>query len=531
MKKTLLLLIISVIGLLAQQTNSEKDKYFSEIKKQAIEESLIPIRPGKPNEFPFWNEKSTMFIYAPSFNFNNSSWVIQTPEYYKYTAFSFENNTEYNFNANSPFQSISPIWDKIPAGKIYLKVEALSNDEKIFNLAGSRIFYKSEPFSPPYPNAKYDYQTAFEKGLNFQINQIHVQNWLKEAKPDHRNHQLYCYSALEVGSVINSMILYHKHFPNDEKSIQIAQTAADYLIKNSEKIGKPLEFFPQIYEGKELSANRFSDEMIITEPSSTAISYLELYEITKNEKYFNAAVNIAKTYKKNQLENGTWNIRIEKNTGKPTTDELCIPIRIADFMDILVNKYNLSEFEQVKAKAINWIWENPMKTYNWTGQFEDVEAQKMYANLTKYEASWFAQYLFKNSDKDSNYIKLGKELVAFCEDQFVVWQNPKIYDTWGNSSKSWRTPSVLEQYACYVPIDASLVQMIDTFLSAFTATKEQIYYEKAIALANSIVNAQDENGKIATFWASGFHEFWNNCMVSDLQMLNRIIEINKEVLK
>ena len=41
--------------------------------------------------------------------------------------------------------------------------------------------------------------------------------------------------------------------------------------------------------------------------------------------------------------------------------------------------------------AIQWIWEIPMITFNWTGQFEDVAANKPYQNLSKYEASGLAQ--------------------------------------------------------------------------------------------------------------------------------------------
>jgi len=167
-------------------------------------------------------------------------------------------------------------------------------------------------------------------------------------------------------------------------------------------------------------------------------------------------------------------------------------------------------------------YENPMKTFNWTGQFEDVAAAKPYHNLSKYEASWFAQYLLNNKEIDTSYIPLAKELIAFCEDQFVVWEKPGIYDNWKTSSGRWLVPSVLEQYMCYVPIDASAVQMINTFYLAYEKTGDAIYREKAFAFTNSIVNSQKENGMIPTFWVPGFQEFWNNCMVSSLTVLEKM---------
>lgn len=494
---------------------------YSRICEQSKLESLIPIRPGKPGVKPFWNGNAIMFKYAPSFENTNTNWIIPTPSLYTYSAFSFADQQYYTFTAITPFEPLTPIWDKIPNGEVYLKVEAVSRDGKNSLLAGSRLFYKTASFCPPYPAAKYSIKDAFIKGLAFVYNQPHVQSWLIDGKPDHKNHKLYCYSALEVGSVVNAMLLYNKYFPENDSSLSIAVKAADYIIANAEPQGAPLAYFPRVYEGTDMFAGNYKGEIIMSEPASTGMSFLALYDRTGSKKYLDAAVRIADTYLNTQLSSGTWYIRIYKETGKPASDELCIPIHIVDFLSVLSDKYHYPQYLNSSASAIGWIWKNPMQTYNWTGQFEDVAAHKPYENLTKYEASWFAQYLLNNSGKDTAYTRLAKELIAFCEDQFVVWEKPGIYDNWGNSSAGWHTPAVLEQYKCYVPIDASAVQMINTFFVAYEKTKENIYREKAFALANSLVNSQSENGMIPTFWAPGFEEFWNNCMVSSLTMLEQ----------
>ena len=51
---------------------------YVQLKEQCERQSLIPIRPGTPDKKLFWNEKATRFIYAPAFNFNNSSWRYTT---------------------------------------------------------------------------------------------------------------------------------------------------------------------------------------------------------------------------------------------------------------------------------------------------------------------------------------------------------------------------------------------------------------------------------------------------------------------
>jgi maltose/maltodextrin transport system substrate-binding protein len=514
-----------LISIAASSVFAQDLSLYQRICVQSKAESMVPIRPGMPGLRPFWNEKSLMFKFAPSFENSNTNWIIPVPDHFRYTAFSFADKQYYVYNAATPYEPLTPIWDMLPNGEVYLKVEAVGKDETAHLLAGSRMFYKTAVFSPPYPVAKYSFTVALKKGLNFIFNQPHIQNWLTLSKPDHENHKLYCYSALEVGSVINAMLLYNKHFPGSDSSLVIAEKAAGYILSNAEPAGAPLSFFPKVYEGTDMFAGNYKGEVIMSEPASTGMSFLALYDRTGNKKYLQAALHIADTYKSTQLPSGTWYIRIYKETGKPAADDYCIPINIVNFLLILGDKYQNTDYLKTVESAIAWIWDNPMKTYNWTGQFEDVSAHKPYQNLSKYEASWFAQYLLANYEKDSAYITKAKELIAFCEDQFVVWEKPGIYDNWGNSSDTWHTPAVLEQYMCYVPIDASSVQMINTYYLAYSITKEEIFREKALALANSLVNSQTEDGMIPTFWAPGFMEFWNNCMVSSLTMLDNLKEI------
>jgi hypothetical protein len=68
--------------------------------------------------------------------------------------------------------------------------------------------------------------------------------------------------------------------------------------------------------------------------------------------------------------------------------------------------------------------------------------------------------------------------------------------------------------------------MVNTFYLAYKKTDEVIYREKAIALANSLINTQHDDGMIPTFWVPGFTEFWNNCMVSSLTMLEALLNDN-----
>ncbi len=490
--------------------------------RQARQETLHPIRPGRPGVRPFWNEKAIMFKYAPAFDNPVSSWIVADPDFYRYTAFSYSDKKEYVFTAQTPFEALSPIWENLPAGRIDLKVEAVSADGLDRVLAGQHSFTKTAAFCPPYPPARHSYSEALVKGLRFLILQPHIRHWYEQGLPDHKTHPLYCYPAKEIGSVIDGMLLYETYFPGNDSALVIARRAADYILATAEPAGAALEFFPQIYEGTNLQAGRFGSEMIMVEPAVTGKTLLRLYDRTGLEKYLQAAGRIAETYRRTQLTTGTWPLRLNREKGQPVTDVLCIPTGIYEFLNLLAEKYDQPQFRLAAKSALNWIWQNPVQTFDWTGQFEDVAAAAPYQNLTKYEAAWFARYLLAHKQQDQSYQPLAVELMAFCEDQFVVWENPGIYDNWNNYSGRWQTPAVLEQYQCYVPIDASSAEMAVTFFEAWEQTGQGIYREKALTLANSIVTAQDENGRIPTFWVPGFSEFWQNCMVSSLYALHKV---------
>lgn len=523
MKSTIfyLLFVILTIRVFAQSATE-----FDALCKQSFEESLIPIHPGIPDSIDFWNKYSKMFKHAPAFNFNNKSWLFAEPRVvYRYTAFSFTDKQEYVFTAKTPYEALTPIWDKIPDGNIYLKVEGISANGKNIDLAGSRMFYKSPVFSPPYSEAKYSYEEALLKGLDYIYNLKYIKQWYNTGQPDHEDYYLYAYPAKIEGWIINGMLMHHRYFPDNDTSLVIAIKAADYLLNTAEPAGTPLAYFPQVYEGEAIAAGKFSKEMIMMQAAVTGTTFLKLFNVTNNHKYFEAAKNIADTYAKNQLENGTWFIRINKETGEPTSDRLCIPIGIVNFISILIDEYQQVQYTKMIEPAINWIMENPVKTYDWTGQFEDYAAAAPYENLTKFEAAWFAQYLMEHKGDDAESIALAKELIAFCEDQFIFWDTTYIYDSWGTLANRWEVPCVTEQYLGYVPVDSSNDHMIFTYLKAYKYLGDPIYKEKAIALASTIVNVQDEDGKIPTFLTPTLPEFWINCMIESLEKLEEMTKI------
>lgn len=103
---------------------------------------------------------------------------------------------------------------------------------------------------------------------------------------------------------------------------------------------------------------------------------------------------------------------------------------------------------------------------------------------------------------------------------------------------SWRTPAVLEQYSCYLPIDASAAKLIRTYLALYAAEGRALDLAKARALGDAMVNNQDESGRIRTYWIpeagdtgdplagvvpSPLGGDWYNCMAEDMRALAELV--------
>lgn len=456
-------------------------------------EILKPIRPGIPGETPFWNEYARRFIYVPSFNLP----VVANASKYLFTATSFD-ETKYSFIGENPWSDISPIWSEIPVGFVNLEVIGLDDNEEVLGISGEKQFYKAAPFNGPYHDRKLDYKVSMENALAYFYELDYIQSWAVSPVPDTLKYGLYSYPSKTISAVVDGMIIYNQIYPKDYTiAMEIANNAAKYLINISEPKGAPLEFFPPTYMGEFRTAKSYKDQFMMIYPAKTALTYLDLYDVTENIFYKDAAIRIAETYEKLQLPSGTWKLKLWVD-GTPVTDNDCIPIDMIKLFERLESQYELEIFTSAKDKAFNWLMNNPMKTFNWSGQFEDISPVEPYVNLSKDEASAIAIYFFDRINEDSRYEEFANELLRFCEDQFVIWEKPMPQSQYNVGE--WITPCVLEQYHCYEPINASASNMIEAFLKGYQATGRETYLAKAIELSNAMTISQLANGRYPTYW-------------------------------
>ena len=399
------------------------------------------------------------------------------------------------------------VWDSLDPGYYTLRVEALGVDgTPLAAPASERRFYRAAVFHGPYPAAVRDYREAARRVYAAVFNMPQVQGWKTSDDPP-EGYDLYCYPAKILSSMVRALCRHARAEPkNAADALAIACKMADWLIAHSQPEGAPLAHFPPTYWGDRRDvAVKYAGQNMLLYPAHAALAYFDLAEATGDAKYRDAALAIARTYVKLQGADGTWPLKVLEKDGSPVRANRLVPGRyILGMFDRAVEETGDASFVAARDRAFAFVLDEPVSTWNWDGQFEDMDPMPPYQNLQKGVAVDTALRLFtmgRNAE--------AREIVDWCEDQFTVWSDPIHHMDW----QHWKTPTALEQYDYYTPIDASMGDMIGAFAAAYRATGDALYLEKSRALADNITRNQRADGTIPTYFDSRGGSDWVNCMV------------------
>ena len=67
-----------------------------------------------------------------------------------------------------------------------------------------------------------------------------------------------------------------------------------------------MKFFPPTYDDRNRKDFMVRKNVMMSFPGVTAEAYLDFYDVTKEQKYFEAAKKNSYTYRKLQLPEGSW---------------------------------------------------------------------------------------------------------------------------------------------------------------------------------------------------------------------------------
>ena len=461
--------------------------------------SLVQVRAGRPGGNPFWNGYAKAFIHPPSFDFRE---VAEEREY-GFTLRPEGGGTSVVWSAAAPWTPVpTNAWDALPPGYYVLESRAMTMPD----FWESRRFYRAAVFKGPYPAAVRTYRESARMVYASVFKNPCVKGWLSSKDPP-EGYDLYCYPTKIISSLVRALCRHAFVAPADkDESMDIARRMADWLIAHSQSAGSPLAGFPPTYWGERREVSiRNAGQNMLTYPAQAALAYFDLAKATGDKRYEVAALDIAHGYVRLQEADGTWPLKVRESDGMPVRANRLVPGRyVLGMFDRAFAVTGNRNFADAGERAFGYVLDNPCVTWNWDGQFEDMEPMPPYRNLQKGNAADTSIRLFEVGRVD-----LAREIVDWCEDQFVVWSDPVHNMDW----KHWKTPTALEQYDYYTPIDASMADMIGAFTAAYRKTGERLYLEKAKALADNITRHQRPDGTIPTYFDSRKGSDWLNCMI------------------
>ena len=488
-----------------------------------------PVRPGGVGGQAFWNENAVQFVFAPAFGFDH----VDGAKSYRFTVADAKGGTHV-FVGAEPTAPLTPVWAEIPENcRVELTVEALDAQGKVLSVAGRRSFWRMAEFHEnAHPPAKRSYAEAARRAYDYIFGLPSTQYFLKNGKPDPA-YGLNAYPAKMHAALVQAMVRYARIRPDRrEDALKLARAAADYLISVSQPEGSPLAGFPPTYDNPKLGPGlggvgpASQGKSMLLYPAAAGRAYLALYRMTVDPKYREAAERIGRKYLELQGEDGTWTLKVDEKTGEPVNANRAFPLGICGFLEDLSSVVNDARYGGAIRRGLDFVRCRPMRDWNWEGQFEDVEPSAKYRNLTKHSVCDMAIFLLKTAAQDPETRTFARQAADFSEDQFVCWrtpcdergEGPRPGDTWATKYTGWHCPGVLEQYECYVPIDSSATKLIRMWRTIGRVSGDPLDLAKARAMADAVVNMQQENGRIPTFWTDELiadpRSDWLNCMIA-----------------
>lgn len=441
-----------------------------------------------------WNVCSRQFIDAPVFR------VLPLTGTAQYRAVVRQGHQSWSISSRMPVLNLNKVWPRMRTGKFSLTLDCVDRNGKVLRSeTSSRV--KAPDFKGFHEPAA-NWAVAADRNIAFLVNanehlvvpyrEPGVPVWIWAATPSHE----LSYPCITINNLTWAFLAHvENHGPQSNEALRLARAGADWALEHHQPDSSALPRFPfsTISKGK-FGGSVEGEAVNLLRASWLAISFVDLYEVTRHTPYLDYARHIADTTVKFQNGDGSFPYRVNPQTGAVVEQYNCSAMEFVE----LVEKLEPFGHDQRRAlaaqRALDWMLAGVCTTHNWKAAYEDVGETRFYSNLSQMPVLPLIRYLCRHKAEDPTYLRTAMELNRWVEDQFVAFGPDDEA-----SPVRVKGPQVFEQFLCWRPMDGHTANWILALIELHRVTGKRIYLDKAKAAANAICHEQYPDGQFSTW--------------------------------
>jgi hypothetical protein len=310
---------------------------------------------------------------------------------------------------------------------------------------------------------------------------------------------------------VDSAVLWYA-FSGDADAVALARTALDHQLAHGTTPGEwDWARVPYASAGAgDVDYHGADDEWCdfcgrgdgigVIEPDKVGelgFAYLQLFEVTGDERYRDAAIDcadaLAKHVRAGDDRHSPWPFRVYAETNVVREEYSSNVIGAIELFDALV-RLSLGDGEayvRARALAFDWLMRVPMTRDTWSGYFEDIGIQTdPGANPNQYSALRTARWLMDHPDADAAWRTHVAHLVAWAVDVFGR-------DTATERGTQWGATVMSEQGADMAKMGSHTARLGATLAQWSAATNDAAARDRAARSLNWATYACGEDGVVA----------------------------------
>lgn len=451
-----------------------------------------------------WNTYSSRFVYAPAFTWE----PVKGASAYIVAFADADDKEAKTIRLSTPQYDMEKEWSGITNGAIDMIAWAVDEKDDPICSAWRKRFYKSPGFDGKIQKPG-NWQQSLDRAMTYLLapardkvedfeGDMPRSCWSSCEESMSGQRRLMAFPALHHPSFVFAFLEYAQRFPDSKHTptaLKQAKQYGDWLLVNRLPAEWKCGLFPfsTIQQGK-MEGYIEGKNITLFRAARVGEAMVKLHKQFNDTRYLDYARHIADTFTSLQRSDGSWPYRVNPFDGKTVEAYTSNAVSPARLLGMLENIESNANYAASRKKAINWVMENPVKNKRWQGMYEDISAKIPYQNLEHWDTNEMIRYIGYYHGKEQLFVKTAEDLNQYIEDQFVVWQT-------GDKclSDQCPTPTVMEQYSCYRPMEVHTGMWIMSLLALHRITGKKEYLTKAINAGNSIVRAQQKNGAYSTW--------------------------------